>query len=199
VSEDWKFIKEVHSFKELPLDQIPEFIFWGRSNVGKSSLINSLTKKKIAKTSRTPGRTKSLVFFQYKNILRIVDFPGYGFSKISAKQIFKLDLLLDQYFQKRENLKKIFLLIDSRHLLKPIDLTIIKLLEKISEKEIIFVFTKKDKIKNLKLLKENNESLNLIKKEFNKNVFNTSIKESNGIVLLKKFLFKSQNINDQNF
>ena len=196
MSEGWKFIKEVHSFKELPLDQIPEFIFWGRSNVGKSSLINSLTKKKIAKTSRTPGRTKSLVFFQYKNILRIVDFPGYGFSKISAKQIFKLDLLLDQYFQKRENLKKIFLLIDSRHLLKPIDFSIIKLLERISKKEIIFVFTKKDKIKNLKLLKENNESLNLIKKEFNKNIFNTSIKESNGIILLKKFLFKSQSIND---
>ena len=196
MSEDWKFIKEVHSFKELPLDQIPEFIFWGRSNVGKSSLINSLTKKKIAKTSRTPGRTKSLVFFQYKNILRVVDFPGYGFSKISANQIFKLDLLLDQYFQKRKNLKKIFLLIDSRHLLKPIDLSIIKLLEKSSEKEIIFVFTKKDKIKGLKLKKKNNESLNLIKKEFNKNIFNTSIKESNGIILLKKFLFKSQNIND---
>jgi len=196
VSEDWKFIKEVHSFKELPLDQIPEFIFWGRSNVGKSSLINSLTQKKIAKTSRTPGRTKSLVFFQYKNILRIVDFPGYGFSKISANQILKLDLLLDQYFQKRENLKKIFLLIDSRHLLKPIDFSIIKLLEKISKKEIIFVFTKKDKLKSLKLKKKNNESLNLIKKEFNKNIFNTSIKESNGIILLKKFLFKSQSIND---
>ena len=196
MSEDWKFIKEVHSFKELPLDQIPEFIFWGRSNVGKSSLINSLTQKKIAKTSRTPGRTKSLVFFQYKNILRIVDFPGYGFSKISTNQILKLDLLLDQYFQKRENLKKIFLLIDSRHLLKPIDFSIIKLLEKISKKEIIFVFTKKDKLKSLKLKKKNNESLNLIKKEFNKNIFNTSIKESNGIILLKKFLFKSQNIND---
>ena len=196
MSEDWKFIKEVHSFKELPSDQMPEFIFWGRSNVGKSSLINSLTKKKIAKTSRTPGRTKSLVFFQYKNILRVVDFPGYGFSKISANQIFKLDLLLDQYFQKRKNLKKIFLLIDSRHLLKPIDLSIIKLLEKSSEKEIIFVFTKKDKIKGLKLKKKNNESLYQIKQEFNKNIFNTSIKESNGIILLKKFLFKSQNIND---
>ncbi|MAI28641.1 MAG: YihA family ribosome biogenesis GTP-binding protein [Pelagibacteraceae bacterium TMED124] len=196
MSEDWKFIKEVHSFKELPSDQIPEFIFWGRSNVGKSSLINSLTKKEIAKTSRTPGRTKSLVFFQYKNILRIVDFPGYGFSKISANQTFKLNLLLEGYFQKRENLKKIFLLIDSRHLLKPIDLSIIKLLEQTCEKEIIFVFTKKDKIKNLELKKKNNESLNLIKKEFNKNIFNTSIKESNGIILLKKFLFRSQSIND---
>ena len=116
--------------------------------------------------------------------------------KISPSQIFKLDLLLDQYFQKRENLKKIFLLIDSRHLLKPIDLSIIKLLEELSKKEIIFVFTKKDKIKNLKLLKKNTESLNLIRKKFNKNIFNTSIKESNGIVLLKKFLFKSQNIHD---
>ena len=92
--------------------------------------------------------------------------------------------------------KKIFLLIDSRHLLKPIDLSIIKLLEKSSEKEIIFVFTKKDKIKSFKLKKKNNESLKQIKKEFNKNIFNTSIKESNGIILLKKFIFKSQNIND---
>ena len=104
--------------------------------------------------------------------------------------------MLERYFQKRKNLKKIFLLIDSRHLLKPIDLSIIKLLEKTSEKEIIFVFTKKDKIKNLELLKKNNESLSLIKKEFKKNIFNTSIKESNGIILLKKFLFKSQNIHD---
>ena len=123
-------------------------------------------------------------------------FESFIFSKISPSQIFKLDLLLDQYFQKRENLKKIFLLIDSRHLLKPIDLSIIKLLEEISKKEIIFVFTKKDKIKNLKLLKKNSESLNLIRKKFNKNIFNTSIKESNGIILLKKFLFKSQNIHD---
>ena len=125
MNNEWFFLREAHSLSGLPMDDIPEYIFWGRSNVGKSSLINLLTKKNLAKTSKTPGRTKSLVFFQFKKLFRIVDFPGYGFSKISTNQILKLDLLLDQYFQKRENLKKIFLLIDSRHLLKPIDFSII--------------------------------------------------------------------------
>ena len=94
MNEPWKFIKEVYSFKDLPIDEIPEFIFWGRSNVGKSSLINSITKKKIAKTSRTPGRTRSLVLFQYKKDLRIIDLPGYGYSKISKKKLLKLILCL---------------------------------------------------------------------------------------------------------
>ena len=68
------FLKEAHSLKGLPIDDIPEYIFWGRSNVGKSSLINLLTKSTLAKTSKTPGRTKSLVLFQYKKVLRIIDF-----------------------------------------------------------------------------------------------------------------------------
>ena len=91
MNEHWSFVKEVHSFNQLPDDNIPEFIFWGRSNVGKSSLINFLTKKKLAKTSKTPGRTRSLVFFQFKNDFRIVDFPGYGFSKINKGKFFSFE------------------------------------------------------------------------------------------------------------
>ena len=68
MNSEWFFLKEAHSLSGLPNDDIPEYIFWGRSNVGKSSLINLLTKKNIAKTSKTPGRTKSLVFFQYNKI-----------------------------------------------------------------------------------------------------------------------------------
>ncbi len=187
----WSFVKEVHSFNQLPDDNIPEFIFWGRSNVGKSSLINFLTKKKIAKTSRTPGRTRSMVIFEYKNLFRIIDLPGYGFSKISKEKVLQLDKLIDKYLRKRINLKKIFLLIDSRHLLKSIDKTIIDLLHQISKKEIILVFTKKDKIKSLELLKEHQLQIGNIKKDLNKIIFNTSIKESNEIILLKKFLFNS--------
>ena len=71
MNSEWFFLKEAHSLSGLPNDDIPEYIFWGRSNVGKSSLINLLTKKNLAKTSKTPGRTKSLVFFQYKKIFRI--------------------------------------------------------------------------------------------------------------------------------
>ena len=122
MSEDWRFLKEVYSYKDLPNDSIPEFIFWGRSNVGKSSLINFLTKKKLAKTSKTPGRTRSLVFFQFKNDFRIVDFPGYGFSKINKGKIQLLDELIEKYLTGRKNLRKLFLLIDSRHGLKPIDI-----------------------------------------------------------------------------
>ena len=90
MDNEWKFLKEVHSFGDLPDDLIPEFIFWGRSNVGKSTLINLLTKSQIAKTSRLPGRTRSFVLFQYKKTFRIIDLPGYGFSKIPKKQKLKL-------------------------------------------------------------------------------------------------------------
>ena len=190
MNSEWFFLKEAHSLSGLPNDNIPEYIFWGRSNVGKSSLINLLTKKNLAKTSKTPGRTKSLVFFQFKKQFRIVDFPGYGFSYISEKKVIKLDNLIEGYLKNRENIKKIFLLFDSRHLIKPIDRIILESLLEIQNNEINFIFTKTDKIRPLdkKKLSENIES---VSKEFNKNIFHTSIKESNGIVLLKKFIHKS--------
>ena len=97
--EQWKFLNEVHDFTKLPQDSIPEIVFWGRSNVGKSSLINSLTKSKIAKISKTPGRTRSLILFQLEDKLRFVDFPGYGYSKIPKKNEYKLDKLIDEYMR----------------------------------------------------------------------------------------------------
>ena len=192
MDNEWFFLNEVHSVSTLPNDNIPEFIFWGRSNVGKSSLINLLTRKKMAKTSKTPGRTKGLIFFQYKNILRIVDFPGYGFSYIPKEKIIKLDDLIEKFLVTRENIKKIFLLFDSRHLIKPIDEIIINSLTEIQNKEINFIFTKNDKIKSIQEKNKMNQSISDISKKFNKNIFRTSIKESNDIISLRKFLFKSQ-------
>ena len=191
MDNEWFFLNEVHSVSTLPNDNIPEFIFWGRSNVGKSSLINLLTRKKMAKTSKTPGRTKGLIFFQYKNILRIVDFPGYGFSYIPKEKIIKLDDLIEKFLVTRENIKKIFLLFDSRHLIKPIDEIIINSLTEIQNKEINFIFTKNDKIKSIQEKNKMNQSISDISKKFNKNIFRTSIKESNDIICLRKFLFKS--------
>ena len=192
MDNEWFFLSEVHSVSTLPDDDIPEFIFWGRSNVGKSSLINLLTRKKMAKTSKTPGRTKGLIFFQYQNILRIVDFPGYGFSHIPKEKIIKLDDLIEKFLVTRENIKKIFLLFDSRHLIKPIDEIIINSLTEIQNKEINFIFTKNDKIKSIQEKEKMNQSISDISKKFNKNIFRTSIKESNDIISLRKFLFKSQ-------
>lgn len=191
MSEHWKFLDEVHDYKKLPLDNMPEVIFWGRSNVGKSSLINSITKSKIAKTSKTPGRTRSLIFFQLENKLRLVDFPGYGFSKIPKNNEYKLDMLIDEYLKKRKSIIKLFLLIDSKHGFKETDNLIINQLDSYLHERVCLVFTKTDRLKNLgeKSLLENHNRIAYDK--FNKNFFNTSIKEINTIILLKKFLMDS--------
>ena len=191
MNENLKFLKEVFESESLPEESLPEFVFWGRSNVGKSSLINSITKSKIAKTSKTPGRTRSLVFFEFEKKIRIIDFPGYGYSKIPKFNEFKIDRLIENYLTQRQVLKFIFLLIDARHGIMEIDKKILDQLDKILGRKVIIIFTKIDKLKNQddkQNLLRNNEQINQI---FDKTFFNTSIKNSNDIFLLRKFLFKS--------
>ena len=191
MNENLKFLKEVFESESLPEESLPEFVFWGRSNVGKSSLINSITKSKIAKTSKTPGRTRSLVFFEFEKKIRIIDFPGYGYSKIPKYNEFKIDRLIENYLTQRQVLKFIFLLIDARHGIMEIDKKILDQLDKILGSKVIIIFTKIDKLKNQddkQNLLRNNEQINQI---FDKTFFNTSIKNSNDIFLLRKFLFKS--------
>jgi len=191
MNENLKFLKEVFESENLPEESLPEFVFWGRSNVGKSSLINSITKSKIAKTSKIPGRTRSLVFFEYEKKIRIVDFPGYGYSKIPKFNEFKIDKLIENYLTQRQGLKFIFLLIDARHGMMEIDKNILYQLNKILGSKVVIIFTKIDKLKNQddkKILSQNNKQINEI---FHKTFFNTSIKNSNDIFLLRKFLFKS--------
>ncbi len=188
MNETWKFIDEVHEFRNLPNDDVREIVFWGRSNVGKSSLINSFTKSSIAKTSKTPGRTRSLVLFQSNKRLRVVDFPGYGYSKIPKVKEDKLNKLIDNYIQKRKNLSFFCLLIDSLHGFKAIDKIILNQLNDHIQEKIIIVFTKIDKLKNKHDKEGLKELNNLTKFQLNKNFFNTSIKEINTIILFKKFM-----------
>ena len=191
MNENLKFLKEVFESRNLPEESLPEFVFWGRSNVGKSSLINSITKSKIAKTSKTPGRTRSLVFFEFEKKIRIVDFPGYGFSKIPKFNEFKIDRLIENYLYQRKVIKFIFLLIDARHGMMEIDENIFYQLDKILGSKLIIIFTKTDKLKNQEEKKNLLHNNNLINDNFHKRFFNTSIKNSNDIFLLRKFLFKS--------
>ena len=191
MNENLKFIKEVFESRNLPEESLPEFVFWGRSNVGKSSLINSITKSKIAKTSKTPGRTRSLVFFEFEKRIRIVDFPGYGFSKIPKFKEFKIDRLIENYLSQRKAIKFIFLLIDARHGMMEIDKNIFCQLNKILGSKLIIIFTKIDKLKNHEDKKNLLQNNNLINDNFHKRFFNTSIKNSNDIFILRKFLFKS--------
>ncbi|HSQ97440.1 MAG TPA: ribosome biogenesis GTP-binding protein YihA/YsxC [Rickettsiales bacterium] len=116
--------------EDLPLNKIKEVAFIGRSNVGKSSLINAITNSKIAIVSKTPGRTKQINFFQVGDKITIVDMPGYGYAKAEKKEVENWNNLIFKYLLNRVNLKRVFLLIDSRHLIKSNDEEMMDILDK---------------------------------------------------------------------
>ena len=134
-----------------PNDTKPEYAFIGRSNVGKSSLINMLTNnKKLAKTSATPGKTLLINHFIINNEWYLVDLPGYGFAKRSKKEIAKLDQMIQGYILQREQLVNVFLLIDVRLEAQKIDLEFIEWLGQ-SSVPFAIVFTKADKLSPTKV------------------------------------------------
>lgn len=137
------------SVTQCPKPDRPEFAFIGRSNVGKSSLINAVTnKKELAKTSGTPGKTQLINHFEIvtsdKRNLYFVDLPGYGFAKVAQKQRKGWQTMIEDYIRKRESLVCLFVLIDSRHTPQQLDLEFV---DKLGEWQVPFalIFTKADK------------------------------------------------------
>jgi GTP-binding protein len=119
---EWRFAAAAGSLASLPPMRGLEVAFAGRSNVGKSSLINALTgRKALARTSHTPGRTRELVFFTGPAKLVLVDLPGYGYAAAAKSAIAAWTALIDAYLGGRANLGRIYLLVDARHGLKPAD------------------------------------------------------------------------------
>ena len=117
-----KFLLSCPSIKGCPEDAGYEVIFAGRSNAGKSSAINTLTEqKKLAKVSRTPGRTQHLVFFELDKDRRLVDLPGYGYAKVSKSKRQEWGLVIDEYLNMRKSLKGLVIIMDIRHPLKESD------------------------------------------------------------------------------
>lgn len=132
-------------YTKCPKPDRPEYAFIGRSNVGKSSLINMLTgNEKLAKTSRTPGKTQLINHFNINDKWYLVDLPGYGFAKRSQKERNRWEQMIEEYLRKRESLVAVFVLIDSRHNPQKIDLEFV---DKLRKWQIPFclVFTKADK------------------------------------------------------
>ena len=140
------FVKSVLKIEDLPPIGMPEITFAGRSNVGKSSLINALTKRKgLAKTSNTPGRTQCLNYFNVQSQFFLVDMPGYGYAEAPKKLVEEWQGLIREYLLGRPTLLRVFLLIDSRHGIKQNDLTMMKMLDECAVSYQI-VLTKVDKI-----------------------------------------------------
>ena len=192
-SGECKFIAAALNSNAVPDEECYEIAFAGRSNVGKSSLVNALTNRKtLARTSQTPGRTRQLIFFELQHNLtklRLVDLPGYGYAKAPKKDIQSWTSLTLKYLKGRPSLRTICLLIDSRRGIGVYDELIMKELDKAAVSWIV-VLTKADKLTN--------EEIEKIKDSTSKNISKhpaaypeiivTSSLKSDGIPMLRAYL-----------
>ena len=179
------FLFGVTKHKNLPEDTGIEVLLSGRSNAGKSSALNALTdNKKLARISKTPGRTTEINFFEVENGFKLLDLPGYGFAKSGYSRTKDWGPLLGEYFKNRKALKAVLIFMDIRHPLKPIDLEMIEL-SKSFDVAYVPVLTKSDKVsKNIlmKTMQQVSKATNAIE------VLAISSSKETGIDKLRKIL-----------
>lgn len=158
------FMRGISTLAHLPEAVLPEIAFAGRSNVGKSSLLNALTgRKTLARTSNTPGRTQQLNFFDLGGRLCLVDMPGYGYAKVSKTEREDWTKLIHGYLRGRPTLRCVFILIDSRHGLKESDIELMKMLDETAVSYRI-VLTKSDKSSREEISKISAHIMEILKK-----------------------------------
>lgn len=146
---DSEFVISAVSEKQYPNDDLPEFALAGRSNVGKSSLINTIVnRRKLARTSQQPGKTQTLNFYKVNNELYLVDVPGYGYAKVSKKQREKFGEMIQDYLETRADLKGLVLLVDARHDPTKDDISMFEYAQYLNI-PILVVATKMDKLKKM--------------------------------------------------
>lgn len=171
-----------------PMSGLPEVAFVGRSNVGKSSLINTLLGRKIAKVSQNPGKTRTINFYNINNEINLVDLPGYGYAKASKSEIAKWGKMIETYLKERKELKAISLLLDIRHTPTENDKLMYEWLAHYGY-ETIIVATKLDKIKRSQVPKH----IEQIKKEINTTILTFSSLNKIGIEELWRIIVSKGN------
>lgn len=182
-----EFMMGVTKYRNLPDDMGTEILLSGRSNAGKSSALNALTENtKLARISKTPGRTTEINFFKVNDGLKLVDLPGYGFAKSAKFQKKDWGPLLRDYFKKRKALKAVIIFMDIRHPLKDSDIEMIKLCTK-SNVDFIPVLTKSDKLSNNKIV---NSIKSVNKRLVGCEAIAISAKDQKGIELLSKEIMR---------
>ncbi len=150
----YEFVKSVVSIKDCPKEYYPELAFIGRSNVGKSSLINLLCNNKhLAKVSEKPGKTQTINHFLINGNWYLVDLPGYGYAKVSKENRKNFQIIIEEYLQNRKTLKCIFVLLDIRHEMQHNDLLFLQWLGK-NRLPFAIILTKADKLKKSELENE---------------------------------------------
>ena len=182
-----EFMMGVTKYRNLPDDMGTEILLSGRSNAGKSSALNALTENtKLARISKTPGRTTEINFFKVNDGLKLVDLPGYGFAKSTKSQKKDWGPLLSDYFKKRKALRAVIIFMDIRHPLKDSDIEMIKLCSK-SNVDFIPVLTKSDKLSNNKIV---NSIKDVNKRLIGCEAIAISAKDQKGIELLSKEIMR---------
>ncbi len=192
-SGECKFIAAALNISAIPSEECYEIAFAGRSNVGKSSLVNALTNRKtLARTSQTPGRTRQLIFFELKHHLtklRLVDLPGYGYAKAPKKDIQSWTSLTVKYLKGRPSLRTVCLLIDCRRGVGDFDKVIMKELNSAAVSWIV-ILTKSDTLTSQEIEKIKNETSKIISKHaaaYPEIIITSSLKKE-GISVLRTYL-----------
>ena len=188
-----EYLKSAYYFKDCPALNFPEIAFIGKSNVGKSSLINTLVERKtLVKTSKTPGKTKTINFFMVKDQLIFVDLPGYGYASVSKKERKNFDRMIETYMEQRKQLAGIFLILDIRREPDKNDMQIYNWIVSHDIKHTL-IFTKTDKLSR----NEINNRMNKILPIFNLNCENIilfSSKNKNGVEKTWKIIREIANV-----
>lgn len=182
-----QFIKSIASNEQIPQIRLPEIAFSGRSNVGKSSLLNSIfNRKNLVKTSSTPGKTQLINYFNVNEQIYCVDLPGYGFAKVPKAEKIKWQSRIENYLIENSYLKHIFLLVDSRHELMNIDKEMIEWLN-FSNLRFTVILSKVDKLSKKDKVKSIMQFSNYLK---GITILPFSIKEKQSVAKLKEYIIK---------